>query len=162
MKKIILTLAVALCSVAAVWAQPRAIGARLTYGFEASYQHSLSDNFIQADLGFNYGYYGRGLTLAGTHNWVLCQPKWTSVGTWDFYAGVGAGLGLDFGGYYYGGSGARFGIGAVGNVGLSYTFKFPLQLAVEERPILGISFGRGGAGFWGTTWYPALAVRYAF
>jgi hypothetical protein len=158
MKKTIVILAIFIGSVAAVVAQPRAVGARLTYGIEASYQHYVGEkNFIQADLGL-LGF--SGLSLTGTYNWIIAQPQWTDEGTWDFYLGVGLGAG----GFFFSGYSAGF-AGVAGNAGLSYTFNIPLQLAIEERPIIGALFGNWGAvrgvGFF-AYYYPALAVRYSF
>ena len=64
MKKIIAILFAALTvsSVAAI-AQPRAVGVRVGYGVEASYQHTLGANFIEADLGFNGGINARNATM---------------------------------------------------------------------------------------------------
>ena len=55
MKKIILVAALVLGFAAAAAAQPRALGLRGGYGVEASYQHTLGSNFVEADLGL-YGF----------------------------------------------------------------------------------------------------------
>ena len=158
MKKSIITLALVFITIAAVSAQPRAIGARLTYSASVSYQHYVGDKgFIQADLDFPWF---RGIGVTGTYNWIIAQPAWTSAGSWDFYAGVGLGAGGHFFGLGYGGFGIGY-AGVAGNVGLSYTFDIPLQIAIEERVILGAQFWRGYAGFYYDPW-PALAIRYSF
>jgi len=163
MKKITITLTFVLITFVAVTAQPRAIGARLTYGLSVSYQHYLNDRgFIQADLDIPWFY---GVGVAGTYNWIIAQPQWGNSGSWDFYAGVG----LAGGGYLFRGWNMGY-AGVAGNIGLSYTFDFPLQIAIEERPILGARFGNSYFGWWGGTgrvglyldFYPALAIRYAF
>ena len=51
MKKIILVAALVLGFAAAAVAQPRALGLRGGYGVELSYQHTLGENFLEADLG---------------------------------------------------------------------------------------------------------------
>ena len=150
MKRIILVATLVLGFAAVAVAQPRAVGLRGAYGVEASYQHTLGANFVQADLGL----VGKGITLTGTYNWMLAQPDWTSKGEWGVYAGPGAALGVYVG---------TFCAAVAGQVGLEYTFWFPLQLSVDIRPQIGIWAGKGGAGFYGKdTFYPTLAVRYKF
>ena len=156
MKKIIL-LAVAVFGFAvAASAQPRAIGARLGYGAEVSYQHSLGENFVQADLGL-IGF-GANVNANATYNWMIAKPQWTDRGEWGFYAGVGAGLGLGFIP-----EATYFNVGVTGMVGLEYTFWFPLQLAIDLRPQLGVVTARNaGVGVYFDSWCPALSVRYRF
>ena len=151
MKKIILVAALVLGFAAAAVAQPRAVGLRGGYGIEASYQHTLGDKFVQADLGL----VGHGFNLVGTYNWMLLQPDWTSKGEWGVYAGPGASLGV-------GVEGTRaFHIAVAGIVGLEYTFWFPLQLSVDLRPQLGFNFQKGNA-FHASGYWPALSARYKF
>lgn len=145
MKRILITLAVMLGFAVAAVAQPKAVGIRFGYGVEASYQHSLGNNFVEANLGleaFN------ALNVAATYNWMIAQPQWTDRGEWGFYAGAGAAVGLD----------KTIRIGAAGQVGLEYTFWFPLQLSVDIRPQLGLI--NSAFGIWG--WAPCLSVRYRF
>ena len=146
MKKIILIAAMALGFVVTAAAQPKAVGLRLGYGVEASYQHNLgSSNFLEANLGLDDF---TTLNLAATYNWMIAKPQWTDRGEWGFYAGAGAAVGYSKGPH----------IGAAGQVGLEYTFWFPLQLSVDIRPQLG--FVDGEFGVWG--WAPHLSVRYCF
>ena len=90
MKKFIV-IAIALFTAAAVYAQPRAIGGRLGYGLELTYQHSLGNNMVQLDFGLP-GFYG--LEAAATYDWIFPINSWQEQGTWNWYAGVGAGLGM--------------------------------------------------------------------
>ena len=156
MKKIILIAAMALGFVVTAVAQPRAIGVRLGNGLEVSYQHTLDNNFIQADLGLMG--FGANINANATYNWTLAKPQWTDRGEWSVYAGPGAGLGLGWvGGASY------FNIGVVGMVGLEYTFWFPLQLSIDLRPQIGCVFAKNvGAAFYSDSWVPALSVRYRF
>ncbi|MCM1176736.1 MAG: hypothetical protein NC115_06625 [Bacteroidales bacterium] len=156
MKKMIMVAVVALAAVFAANAQPRAIGGRLAYGVEASYQHTVSgSDFVEANLGlFSF----TSLNATATYNFMIAQPAWTDRGEWGFYAGPGASIG-----YWWPGSGA-FTIAAVGQVGLEYTFWFPLQLSVDLRPQFGIAAGKetrfytdGLFGF-----IPTIGVRYRF
>lgn len=155
MKKFFLVMVAVLCVSAAAIAQPRAVGIRGGYGIEASYQHTLGDKFVQADLGLTSG----GINLAGTYNWMIAKPKWTSKGEWGFYAGPGASIGSvvdSVNGYYY-----AFHVAVAGMVGLEYTFWFPLQLSVDIRPQIGLGFGPK-VGFHGTGLWPAFSARYKF
>ena len=91
MKKIILTAVMALGFIAISSAQPRAIGARLGWGIEASYQHTVSNaDFVEADLGL----FVNSINAAAIYNFMIAQPNWTDRGEWGFYAGPGAALGL--------------------------------------------------------------------
>ncbi len=156
MKKIIIIAAMLLIAIAAN-AQPRAIGGRLGYGLEASYQHTIGQkaNFIEADLGI--GFFG-GLNLAGSYNFMIAQPEWTTKGEWGFYAGPCVGAS-----YLWYVNGGSVGLGA--QVGLEYTFDFPLQLSLDVRPQLGAVFYSGYVGFNMSGlmgFIPSLSVRYRF
>ena len=70
-------------------AQPRAVGIKIGNGLEASYQHYLNANFIEANLGL---YSFNSLSIAGTYNFMLAQPAWTNTGTWGIYGGPGVAL----------------------------------------------------------------------
>ena len=163
MKKIILFAALALgFAVAATAENPiekkfggktRALGLRGGYGFELSYQHSLGENFVEADLGL-WGF--NTLNAVATYNWMLAQPQWTSRGDWGFYAGPGVAVGFDFNS-----ATAGVNVGAVGQIGLEYTFWFPLQLSIDIRPQLGVHIGNGDL-FHVSGFYPTLAARYRF
>lgn len=93
MKKFLLTFAAVILAAVAVNAQPRAIGGRLGYGVEFSYQHSVSpSNMIQAELSFP-GFVD-GVGAAATYDWIFPIRSWNHKGSWNWYTGVGAGLGL--------------------------------------------------------------------
>ena len=93
MKKIILIAALVFGVAVAATAQPRAVGGRLAYGLEASYQHYVGgENFVEANLGFCYF---SALNATATYNFMIAQPAWTARGEWGFYAGPGASVGLD-------------------------------------------------------------------
>lgn len=149
MKKIILVAALVLGFAVAASAQPRALGLRGGWGAELSYQHGFGADFLQADLGLNTFNSVHGSVI---YNFMIAQPAWTSRGEWGFYAGPGAAAGWAW-------SGNSFHIAAAGQVGLEYTFWFPLQLSIDVRPQLGYAFG-ANAFYWGVM--PALGVRYRF
>ena len=157
MRKLILIAALVFGVTVAASAQPRAIGGRLAYGVEASYQHNLGgENFVEADFGLCYY---SALNATATYNFMIAQPAWTDRGEWGFYAGPGASLGYSFVGY------DEFVFGVVGQVGLEYTFWFPLQLSVDLRPQIGLAAGNGGARFYTEGLFgfvPTIGVRYRF
>ena len=139
-------------------AQPRAIGGRLGYGVEVSYQHGLGEsNMVSVDLGLP-GF--AGVEDAATYDWInpggLTIP-WEEKGSWNWYAGVGANAG-----FYGFNSIAGFG-GVAGRIGIEYNFWFPLQLSLDYRPVIGIRGANGHVEFndWGF-YGIALGVRYIF
>lgn len=157
MKKIILAAALMLTFAFAASAQPRAIGARLGANFEATYQHTVhEEDFVEATLGL---FLFNELDATATYNFMIAQPAWTARGEWGFYAGPGAAAGVGFV------PGATFATVAVmGQVGLEYTFWFPLQLSVDLRPRLGLML-HDKAYFYTPGLYgfaPCLSVRYRF
>lgn len=152
MRRLLLVMAVALGFAAAAVAQPRAIGGRVGYGVEFSYQHSLgSNNMIQLDAGIP-GFYG--LEAAVTYDWIF-----NISGGWNWFVGVGGGLGFfDF-------KDTRFFLGAAGRIGVEYNFDFPLQLSLDWRPIVGPYFYNDEVRFNDHgLWHGGLAfgVRYKF
>ena len=142
-------------------AQPRAIGARLGGGLDVSYQHSLGEsNMVNIDLGLPITVNGLGIEAAATYDWInpggLTIP-WNEQGSWNWYAGVGAGVG------FYGFNYPSAFVGAAGRIGIEYNFWFPLQLSLDYRPVIGVRFDPAGVafndyGFFGI----ALGVRYLF
>ena len=88
MKKFILV-AIALLGAATLsYAQPRAIGARIGSGIEASYQHGIGEkNMISLDLGLPLVPFG--LEAAATYDWLIPIKSWEHKGEWNLYAGVG-------------------------------------------------------------------------
>lgn len=188
MKKLAIAVIILGAASIAVVAQPRAIGGRVAYTIGPSYQHSIGEkNMLQADLDF-VGY--RGIQLTGTYNWIFPITSWTHAGSWNLYAGVGAGGGFCWGwgyryyyrnhyfdddGYYvdpliyprgYKRSHYGYGfIGVAGMFGAEYNFTFPLQLFAEYRPLIGPAFYQGGfVDFFVPGLYTGFAVgaRYRF
>lgn len=163
MKKTLLLLAVLLGFAAGASAQSKALGARFGAGpLEISYQHWFGDpNFAEVTGGL-YFINGSAFQVTGTYNWMLCEPDWTDRGNWGVYGGPGVTLGSvsvpvdgNRSGYV---TTAMFGI--VGQLGIEYTFWFPLQLSVDVRPvILGYanSFYSNPLGL-----IPTFSARYAF
>jgi len=136
MKRIILVLTLAVSLVGALSAQVdgKAIGLRfgggIGYGAEVSYQHPLGNaNRLEIDLGANSGGFG----LNGVYQWVWDLSELADGFNW--YAGVGAGLG-SYNFSYNSNSGANkvVNLGVLGQVGLEYNFKVPVQLSLDYRP----------------------------
>ena len=151
MKKILLIAAMMLGFTVAAIAQPRAVGLKLGWGAEASYQHTVKGaNFIEATLGLNDF---TSLNASAVYNFMIAQPQWTDKGEWGFYAGPGASVGtcmLKDRSYFH--------LSAAGMVGLEYTFWFPLQLSFDLKPQLGFGFNYG----FHFNVMPSLGVRYRF
>lgn len=151
MKKIIFTLILAAGIFTAASAQVAgsAIGARLTYGAELSYQHALSDaNRLELDLGWAAG----STALTGAYHWV---NSISSVSGLNWFIGPGAGVGV----YSVADNKLGFTAGIVGQIGLEYNFSFPLQLSLDYRP--GINFRIGGEKPIDPSYYGvALGIRY--
>ena len=177
---------------ACAYAQPRAMGLRVgATGLEASYEHSMSPvQFIQGDLGMDFGYNvnGRpGVRATAVYNFIWARPNWTTQGSWAIYAGPGLSLGFvddqvpyEIGDAIIGHYDNGFMIGVVGQVGVEYTFRFPLQLALDVRPCFGlhvndgkfrdretgltVNYG-GKTGFYDNGllgFVPSLSIRYCF
>lgn len=157
-KKGLLAAMLLMFAAVAAYAQPRAIGGRLGAGLEVSYQHSLGEsNMVSADLGL--GYFGwAGIEAAATYDWIFPITSWQEKGSWNWYAGVGAGVGGYFSGWNYGY------VGVAGRIGVEYNFWFPLQLSLDWRPIVGPGFWNDGVDFNTHGLYSgiALGVRYLF
>lgn len=179
MKKIILLDILITVFAVAIYAQPRAIGMRGSYGIEASYQHALGSNFLEVDVG---SFWFKDVHAITVYDWVLASPS-AGGGEFSLYAGVGGGLGFGFelwaanGGYHYHIDHNYMYFGVVGQLGLDYTFRFPLQLSIDMRPIFGPTFCISkdrkyhDAWFYGdhddyygwmSSFCPVFAVRYHF
>ena len=118
MKKTIIIIAVMLGFAFAASAQPKAIGGRLGYGIEASYQHTLgAPHFLELNAGI-FGLNHVGFRFTGLYNFVFAQPNWTPRGSWAWYAGPGVSLGTA----HYNDKNGQFFAGIAGQVGLEYEF----------------------------------------
>ena len=157
MKKYLLIAVLAVASLAA-YAQPRAIGGRLGYGAEFSYEHALGEsNMISLEVGVP-GF--AGLEAACTYDWIDpfgATVPWNEKGEWHWYMGVGGAIQTPFA------FNAGF-VGAAGRFGIEYDFWFPLQLSIDFRPTLGVAFASNAAAF-GWDVYAGglgLGIRYKF
>lgn len=162
MKKYFFIAVLAVASLAA-YAQPRAIGARLGYGAQFSYEHGLSSgNMVSLEVGVPAFV---AVQAACTYDWIDpfgATVPWDKRGEWHWYMGVGGAVTWSWNAM----NGAF--IGACGRFGIEYDFWFPLQLSLDFRPTLGVGLfntGQGvGAGF-GYDVYAGglgLGIRYKF
>ena len=161
MKKITIIVTALLLGAFAAVAQPKAIGLRGgPFEQEISYEHwlTLFDNdydFLEAELGV-FG--GNGFKATAMYNFTLAFPEFTDRGEWGLYAGPGVVVGYGTGVNKEGEAVAAPFVGAAAQLGMEYTFWFPLQLSVDFRPtfMLPALMNR-------TNWYGfALSARYAF
>lgn len=152
MKKVILVFTTVLLFGVLVNAQPKALGVRIGSGVDLSYEHYVSNDFLEFELGLHS--YKGGFHVDGVYNFVIAEPDWTA-GSWEFYGGPGASVALlnveKQGNLVY--------AGILGNLGLGYTFNIPLQLSLDIRPR--IMFGDGGVRSDNIFTF-GLGVRYAF
>ncbi|MBO4427684.1 MAG: hypothetical protein J5771_04295 [Bacteroidales bacterium] len=126
MKKVLAILFVLAGIALAANAQPRAIGVRFGYNFEASYQHEIGmqGNFIEFDAGYfpGYGIYGTGI-----YDFNLMDFDGTVV----LYGGPGVTAGT--GAFNDKHTGFDFGIAA--QIGAEFNFpSIPLSLSLDWRP----------------------------
>jgi len=135
-----------------------AIGLRIGdndgFGAEVTYQRALSDNNrLEIDLGIRSGKNYNGFKLAGLYQWI-----WLLDGGFNWYAGVGGGVGnysynLPF---QFKDESETF-LFAAGNIGIEYNFDIPLLVSLDFRPELGFGNFRDDLGF-----DVALGLRYQF
>ena len=155
MKRLILII-FSILVVASASAQPKSVGARCGAEYQLSYQHDFGRNadFLEVDLG--YELITNLVNIACSYDFMLAQPQWTAKGEWGVYVGPAVKAG-------FAGVGCYMAAGA--QVGLEYTFEFPLQLSLDFRPVLGAAIVGGSASIYGggpATFCPGLSVRYRF
>ncbi|WP_194850350.1 hypothetical protein [Nonlabens antarcticus] len=143
MKKLIFTLALALGASLSMQAQEiadNAIGLRIGdgdgLGTEISYQRALGgNNRLEVDLGIETGNRFDAFKVTGVYQWL-----WNIEGGFNWYAGVGGGLGsIDFDDDFRGPNNDDYDdseifIFAAGQVGIEYNFDIPLILSLDVRP----------------------------
>jgi opacity protein-like surface antigen len=159
MKRIILSAIMLMGLAFAAQAQDiseNALGLRLGsndgFGAEISYQRALgSNNRLELDLGFRNNNDVDAFKLAGIYQWV-----WNIEGGFNWYAGVGGGIGswnnnnLDDNGTF---------VFAAGDIGIEYSFQeAPILLSLDFRPEI------GGSGYYNNNYGSdiALGVRFKF
>ena len=123
-------------------------------GTEISYQHGLSENHrLELDLGWSSRNDNDAFRLTGLHQWV-----WNIDGGFNWYAGVGAGVGSFQNNNNNDDDDEGLFVTAAGNVGIEYDFDFPLLLSLDFRPEIGlVNYYGDDLGF-----DIALGIRYQF
>lgn len=144
MKKTIITLLLFAGAMSTAWGQniaDNAIGLRIGdsdgFGTEISYQRALGENNrLEADLGYRSGNRFSAFRITGIYQWV-----WNIDGGFNWYAGVGGGVGnFSFDDDFPGGNdNDTFFAFVSGDIGIEYDFDFPLLLSLDFRPELGIN-----------------------
>ncbi|WP_395043307.1 hypothetical protein [Flavobacterium sp.] len=141
-----------------------ALGLRLGdndgFGGEISYQRRLSgNNRLELDLGFRNSRNVDAFKLTGVYQWV-----WNIDGGFNWYAGIGGGLGSWSYDYNNGNQNFRDNgtfVFVAGDLGIEYNFKeVPIQLALDIRPELYFNSDNYREDNFGPDL--ALAIRYRF
>jgi hypothetical protein len=165
MKKIILSAVMLFGLAFATQAQDiskNALGLRLGdndgFGGEISYQRGLgSNNRLELDLGWRNSSNYDAFKLAGLYQWV-----WNIEGGFNWYAGVGGGIGSwSYDKHGFSDSGTF--LFAAGDIGIEYNFNVPLQISLDMRPELYLN-NSGDNKFREDSFGPdiAFSIRYRF
>ena len=155
MKKLLLTLALACAVIFAGNAQPRAIGVRLGYVDEFSYQHSVSNNnMLDMTLG-TYGPVWNSKDASWVNATFMYDWVWNIKGGLNWYLGPGFGVGLGLGA-----NANTYAVNVGGQIGLEYEFGIPLNLSLDYRPMVNV-LGFSGDN-WGNWYGLCLGIRYRF
>ncbi len=166
MKKILLTLLVVIGTAISAQAQEipnNALGLRLGdndgFGGEISYQRGLSsNNRLELDLGWRDSKHYDAFKLVGLYQWV-----WNIEGGFNWYAGVGGGIGSysinDRHPHFDNDDDSGTFLLVAGDIGIEYVFDIPLQLSLDFRPELYF-----GDDFRDDNFGPdiALGIRFTF
>ena len=160
-------------------AQSKAIGARLGYNFEVSYQHFFRTGMFEADAGVSpfittktynadgieHRYQSGRVQLVLAYDWIM-DIKPNLYWYLGFAAGVSWGYGDFFSTPHYNQNGylveyRRLGLPLGGQIGLEYDFKIPLNLSLDWRPMINV-FGLRQGDFTSNLFNFALGVRSRF
>ena len=128
------------------------LGSNKGFGTEISYQMKLnSENRAEFNLGWRTSNNVSAMKLNGLYQWV-----WPLEQGFNWYAGVGGGLGAYSNSNINGSSGTF--IFAAGDIGIEYNFDCPLQASLDLRPEI------GGNGYFENSFGTdiALGIRYKF
>ena len=161
MKKLFTTMIVMLAVASVAFAQPRAIGGRIGYNLEFSYQHGIGDGFmVELDAGATNVWNGWAYAdVNAMFDWVF-----NINGGWNWYVGPGVGVGFGFGRYWHDNNYIPFRLNVGAQIGVEYQFNIPLNLSLDWRPMFNVlGFTRGtGYGWYQGFYGVALGVRYRF
>lgn len=128
MKKLLLVLVAVIGLSFAANAQ-NAIGGRFGggqgFGAEVSYLHGMNTGRIELDLGYKSWTGASIISLTGIYQYVG-----NLTGQFNWFAGVGANLGM-----WTGGNNAQFGVAVVGQAGVEFVPQsIPFQFSLDIRP----------------------------
>ena len=136
MKKIFTTLFIMFAIVSISFAQPRAIGGRVGYNLEFSYQHGIGDGFmVELDAGATNVWNGWAYAdVNAMFDWVF------NIGGsgWNWYVGPGVGLGFAFGKWWHDYNYMPFRLNVGAQIGIEYQFDIPLNLSLNWRPMVNV------------------------
>ena len=150
MKKTLILIAAILGFAVVASAQPRAIGARIGYGGEFSYQHSFGSNFGELDL----GWYAHSFDVVGIYDFVLAGN-----GLCNFYLGPGAYLGFYNDGHPHPDNHSGLNVGIAGQIGVEWNIpQIPLQISLDWRPVYLFVYEEGPFRYESF----GLGIRYRF
>jgi len=161
MKKVLLTVlffAGFLLTAEAQQIADNAIGIRIGdnngFGTEINYQRGLGDNNrLEFGLGWTSNRNLNAFKLTGLYQWV-----WNIDGGFNWYAGVGGGVGsIDFDRDFPGNPDNETFVFAAGTVGIEYNFDIPLLISLDFRPEIGFGDYRDDLDF-----DIGLGLRYQF
>ena len=131
------------------------LGSNDGIGAEISYQRGLSNsNRLEFDLGLRNSKEDDAFKIVGLYQWV-----WTIENRFQWYAGLGAGLGTwsnNDGKHDY--DDGSFLLMA-GNIGIEYNFDIPLLLSLDFRPELYFGNNYRNDNYGSDI---ALSIRYQF
>jgi hypothetical protein len=131
------------------------IGDNDGFGGELSYQRRMaSNNRLELDLGWRNSNDIDAIKLAGIYQWV-----WNIDGGFNWYAGVGGGLGTWNHNDNINNDNGFFAFVA-GDIGIEYNFDVPIQLSLDFRPELYFNANDYRDNNFGPD--IALGIRYRF
>lgn len=157
MKKIIIAIVAVFAMSTAASAQIQDLGVRVGagygYGAELSAMWGLGGNRIETDLGWNLGDHYNAISLAGIYHWTGAI-----AGEFNWFAGVGAWLGMWSYDDGYSGEDDGFNLAVAGQAGIEWNpSAIPFQFTLDVRPRFNLiprtHFDWGGV---------ALGIRYRF
>jgi hypothetical protein len=182
MKKTLITIVILAIAAGIATAQPRALGIRAGYNFEASYQHQLSGSLIEVNAGVTPFIFQKGVRYDnGTPVDVLYQyGRLQAVVSYDWlkqikpnlywYLGACIGVSWGYGDFFEGPSYnnkgklvtySRIGLPVGAQIGIEYDFNIPINLSLDWRPMINL-FGLRQGDFTSNLLNIAFGVRYRF
>ena len=183
MKKVFALIALIVMTAGVAMAQPKAIGARIGYNFEASYQHEIISGMLEIDAGITPFIFSKGIEYTSDgdvieHSYSYGRVQAMILYDWfvnitpDLYWYIGAGVGVSwgYGDFFelprYNKHGdlvtfRRLGLPVAAQIGLEYDFSIPLNLSLDWRPTVNL-FGLRHGDLTSNLLNVAIGVRYRF